>query len=130
MLGMAGRAAFVCADWAAALAGRFDLILSNPPYIRTGDLAGLMPEVAFHEPVAALDGGPDGLDAYRRILPELPRILATGGVAVLELGAGQAGDGRRFGRCGGVHGDLARRPGRHPARSGAAAGPRGLKRRA
>jgi release factor glutamine methyltransferase len=89
MLGMADRAAFVCTDWAGALAGRFDLILSNPPYIRSGDLAGLMPEVARHEPAAALDGGPDGLNAYRRILPELPRRLAAGGVAVLELGAGQ-----------------------------------------
>ncbi len=89
MLGMADRAAFVCADWTAALAGRFDLILCNPPYIPTAELAGLMPEVAHHEPVAALDGGPDGCNAYRRILPELPRLLAPGGVAVVELGAGQ-----------------------------------------
>jgi release factor glutamine methyltransferase len=89
MLGMADRAEFVCTDWAAALAGRFDLILSNPPYIRTGDLAGLMPEVARYEPAAALDGGLDGLNAYRRILPELPGRLAAGGVAVLELGEGQ-----------------------------------------
>ena len=90
MLGMADRAAFACTDWAAGLAGRFDLILSNPPYIRTAELPALMPEVARHEPAAALDGGPDGLNAYRRILPELPRRLAAGGVAVLELGAGQA----------------------------------------
>jgi len=89
MLGLADRAAFVCADWAAALAGRFDLILSNPPYIRTDAFSGLMPEVARHEPATALDGGADGLNAYRRILPELPRMLAAGGVAVLELGAGQ-----------------------------------------
>ena len=78
MLGMADRAAFVCADWAAALAGRFDLILCNPPYIRTGDLAGLMPEVARHEPAAALDGGADGCSAYRRILPELPAPAGPG----------------------------------------------------
>ncbi len=89
MLGMADRAAFVCTDWADGLAGRFDLILSNPPYIRTGELAGLMPEVARHEPAAALDGGLDGLNAYRRILPVLPQLLAAGGVAVLELGADQ-----------------------------------------
>jgi release factor glutamine methyltransferase len=89
MLGMADRAAFVCTDWGDALVGGFDLIVSNPPYIRTGDLAALMPEVARHEPAAALDGGPDGLDAYRRILPELPRLLASGGVAVLELGVDQ-----------------------------------------
>jgi len=89
MLGIADRAAFVCADWATELTGRFDLILSNPPYIRTGDLAGLMPEVALHEPAAALDGGPDGCNAYRRILPDLPRLLAPGGLAVVEVGAGQ-----------------------------------------
>ncbi len=89
MLGMADRARFVCTDWAAGLAGRFDLILSNPPYIRSGDLAALMPEVARYEPTAALDGGVDGLDAYRRMLPELPGKLAAGGVAVLELGEGQ-----------------------------------------
>ncbi len=89
MLGMADRATFVCADWATALAGRFDLILSNPPYIPTAELPGLMPEVAHHEPASALDGGPDGCNAYRRILPEFPRLLAPGGVAVVELGAGQ-----------------------------------------
>ncbi len=89
MLGMADRVAFACADWATALAGRFDLILSNPPYIRTADLAALMPEVALHEPAAALDGGPDGCNAYRRILPDLPRLLAPGGIAVVEFGAGQ-----------------------------------------
>jgi len=89
MLGLADRTAFVCTDWATALTGCFDLILSNPPYIRTDDLAGLMPEVALHEPAAALDGGPDGCNAYRRILPDLPRLLAPGGIAVVELGAGQ-----------------------------------------
>jgi release factor glutamine methyltransferase len=89
MLRMADRAAFACADWAGALTGRFDLILSNPPYIRTSELSGLMPEVALHEPAAALDGGPDGCTAYRRILPDLPRLLAPGGLAVVELGAGQ-----------------------------------------
>lgn len=89
MLGMTDRACFVCADWAAPLVGRFDLALCNPPYIPTPDLAGLMPEVARHEPVAALDGGTDGLDCYRRILPELPRLLSERGLGVLELGTGQ-----------------------------------------
>ena len=89
-LGLSGRAAFLCGDWNAALSGRFDLVLSNPPYIPGGDIAGLMPEVARYEPVRALDGGADGLDAYRRILAALPRLLAPGGVAVLEVGAGQA----------------------------------------
>ena len=88
--GLAMRAMFATGNWAAPIAGRFDLILANPPYIRSGDIAGLMPEVARHEPRTALDGGADGLDAYRALLPELPRLLAKGGVAVLELGAGQA----------------------------------------
>ena len=89
-LGLAGRAAFLAGDWAAALVGTFDLILSNPPYIATGDLAGLMPEVVGHEPLSALDGGTDGGDAYRRIVADLGRLLADGGVAIVELGAGQA----------------------------------------
>ena len=99
--GLAGRAAFVCGRWAESLAGRFDLILTNPPYIRSGDIAGLMPEVAAYEPALALDGGADGLDAYRAIVPALPGLLAAGGVAVLEMGAGQAG----------AAGDLARAAG-------------------
>jgi len=88
-LGLSHRAAFVAADWAAPLAGRFDLILCNPPYIPTVEIAGLMPDVADHEPVSALDGGADGLAAYRVVLGMLPRVLAPGGQAVLELGAGQ-----------------------------------------
>ena len=88
---MAYRSAFVCGDWADALSGRFDLLLSNPPYVPTGDMAGLMPEVARHEPKGALDGGEDGLDAYRRIVAALPGLLAPEGVAVLELGIHQAG---------------------------------------
>jgi release factor glutamine methyltransferase len=88
--GLSSRAAFVCADWAAPLAGRFDLILANPPYIPSAAIAGLMPEVAAHEPRAALDGGADGLAAYRAIIGELPRLLAPGGAAILELGQGQA----------------------------------------
>lgn len=90
-LGLAGRAAFVCADWDTPLRGRFDLVLSNPPYVRTDAVAGLMPEVSRHEPARALDGGADGLAAYRRILARLPALLASGGAAVLELGEGQAG---------------------------------------
>lgn len=88
--GLADRARFVCGDWARALRGRFDLVLSNPPYIRAGDIAGLMPEVAAHEPALALDGGADGLDAYRAIIPALDDLMSETGVAVLELGAGQA----------------------------------------
>lgn len=94
--GLDGRAAFVVADWAAPLAGRFDLVLSNPPYIPGGDIAGLMPEVAAHEPRSALDGGADGLDAYRIIVDALPALLAPGGRAVLELGQGQRADVQRL----------------------------------
>ncbi len=90
--GLSTRAAFLAADWSAPLssAARFDLVLSNPPYIPTPDLAGLMPEVLAHEPPRALDGGPDGLAAYRHITATLPVLLAPGGVAVLEVGIGQA----------------------------------------
>jgi release factor glutamine methyltransferase len=100
--GLAGRAAFLCGDWDAALRGRFDLVLSNPPYIPTGDLAGLMPEVAAHEPARALDGGGDGLAAYRRIVAALPALLAPEGVAVLELGIGQADAVAALGRAAGL----------------------------
>ena len=88
-LGLAGRVRFLAGDWAAALAGRFDLVLCNPPYIESAVIAGLMPEVAHHEPTSALDGGADGLSAYRRIIADLPRLLAPHGVAVLELGQDQ-----------------------------------------
>jgi release factor glutamine methyltransferase len=89
-LGLADRAAFLCADWAAPLAGRFDLILCNPPYITTCGIDGLMPEVARYEPHGALDGGDDGLLAYRELVPMLPSLLRPDGVAVVELGIGQA----------------------------------------
>ena len=87
---LAARAAFLCADWAAPIVGQFDLILSNPPYIDSSDIPGLMPEVVTYEPALALDGGPDGLTAYRAIIPALPDLLAPGGIAILELGQGQA----------------------------------------
>jgi release factor glutamine methyltransferase len=89
-LGLAGRAAFLCSDWAAPVAAPFDLVLCNPPYIPTSEIDGLMPEVAHHEPQRALDGGAEGLAAYRRIIPSLPALLQPEGVAVLELGSGQA----------------------------------------
>ena len=89
-LGLSDRAAFLCGDWAASIGGRFDLVLSNPPYIPSLDIDGLMPEVARGEPRLALDGGPDGRAAYRRLVPDLDRLLTTDGVAVVEVGAGQA----------------------------------------
>jgi release factor glutamine methyltransferase len=86
------RAAFLAGSWAEALSGRFDLVLSNPPYIPAADIAGLMAEVAKHEPGRALDGGVDGLDEYRAICAALPRLLAEDGVAIFELGQGQEAD--------------------------------------
>lgn len=89
-LGLAGRTTFVAGDWAAAVTGPWDLIVCNPPYVRAGDIDGLAPEVSRFEPRGALDGGADGLAAYRRVVPEIARLLARDGLAALELGAGQA----------------------------------------
>ena len=86
------RAQFRCMDWGDGLTETFDIIVSNPPYIPSGDLDGLMPEVAEHEPVRALDGGRDGLDEYRKILPRAHRLLNRQGVLILEIGHGQAED--------------------------------------
>jgi release factor glutamine methyltransferase len=88
-LGLSSRARFVRGDWGRRLRAPFDLVLCNPPYVRTGDIAALEPEVARYEPRQALDGGPDGLDAYRRMLPDLAR-LARDGAGVVEIGEGQA----------------------------------------
>jgi release factor glutamine methyltransferase len=89
-LGLAARAAFLVGDWAAPLDGRFDLILCNPPYIEAAAIPTLMQDVWQYEPPSALDGGPDGLDAYRRIIPALADLLSPSGAAVLEVGQGQA----------------------------------------
>lgn len=83
-LGVAARASFCSGDWAAGLDGAFDLILCNPPYI--ADDEALMSDVADHEPAEALFAGADGLDDYRRIIPDLPRLLAPGGATILEIG--------------------------------------------
>jgi release factor glutamine methyltransferase len=90
-LGLIERAAFLRTDWTQGLPGEgFDLVVSNPPYIPTGDIAGLDPEVAVHEPMLALDGGPDGLSAYRILAPETLRVLKPAGVFVVEIGWDQA----------------------------------------
>jgi release factor glutamine methyltransferase len=86
---VAGRADIRLADWNAAM-GPFDLVFCNPPYIPSAEIESLAPEVRDHEPRTALDGGPDGLDAYRALSGLLPRILKPGGHALLEIGAGQA----------------------------------------
>ena len=91
-LGFAARAAFLACDFAAALSGPFDLIVSNPPYIRSAHIASLDPEVRNHDPHRALDGGFDGLDAYRLIAPQAARLLAPDGALVVEVGHDQSGD--------------------------------------
>jgi len=89
--GLSERCEIRGGDWAEATAGPYDVILSNPPYIKTADLADLEPEVAY-EPVLALDGGPDGLSAYRGLAPALARLLSPNGYVFLEIGAGQSGE--------------------------------------
>ena len=81
------RARFVACDFGAALAGGCDLVVVNPPYIATGDIAGLPPEVR-HDPRLALDGGADGLACYRSIAADAQRLIAPAGHIVLELGIG------------------------------------------
>jgi release factor glutamine methyltransferase len=90
-LGLAPRAAFVACNYTAALSGIFDLIVSNPPYIRSADIAGLDREVRNFDPPRALDGGADGLAAYREIIPDSVRLLAPGGMLIVEAGCGQSG---------------------------------------
>jgi release factor glutamine methyltransferase len=85
-----GQSAFVACDLGAALAGPFDLVVANPPYIASGEIATLAPDVRDYDPRAALDGGHDGLDCYRAIAATIPPLLKPAGVLVVELGAGQA----------------------------------------
>ena len=87
--GVADRAIFQQGSWAAGLERRFDLILSNPPYIPRGEIAALDVSVRDHDPALALDGGADGLDPYRIFATTLPDVLAPNGTVVLEIGAGQ-----------------------------------------
>lgn len=88
--GLANRAEFVQGRWGAGLAdGSVDILVSNPPYIVSDILAGLEPEVRDHEPALALDGGVDGLDAYREIIADLPRLLVSNGLFALEIGHDQ-----------------------------------------
>jgi len=93
-LGLADRADFIACDYATALSGPFDLVVSNPPYIRSADIAGLATEVRNFDPPGALDGGRDGLDAYRTLIPQAARLLAPQGVLVVEIGQGQHDDVR------------------------------------
>jgi release factor glutamine methyltransferase len=90
LLGFGSRAHFVVGNWGGAVAGRFDAVVANPPYIATSAIAELPPEVRDYDPHRALDGGPDGLSAYRAIAADLPRLLAPGGVFAAETGMGQS----------------------------------------
>ena len=90
--GLLGRALTVRGDWTAPLAPGFDLIVSNPPYVRNPDLEGLPAEVRGFDPPLALDGGPDGLAAYRVLIPAAFSSLRPGGFLAVEVGQGQAGD--------------------------------------
>ena len=89
-LDLEGRASFLRTEWATGFADHsFDFVASNPPYIPSGDIAGLDPEVKDHDPILALDGGPDGLQAYRDLAPEIMRILKPGGTFAVEIGFDQ-----------------------------------------
>jgi release factor glutamine methyltransferase len=88
-LELADRAQFVVGNWGEALAGPVDVVLANPPYICSESIDSLAPEVARYEPRIALDGGRDGLDAYRVLASQTRRLLKPGGVALFELGEGQ-----------------------------------------
>ncbi|MFN3229690.1 MAG: N5-glutamine methyltransferase family protein, partial [Asticcacaulis sp.] len=90
-LGLDGRAAFLRTSWADGLDGEgFDWVVSNPPYIRSDVIPELDPEVREHDPMLALDGGPDGLEAYRHLAPEIFRLLKPGGRVLLEIGFDQS----------------------------------------
>lgn len=89
-LGLGARAQFVCGNWGDPVSGSWDIILANPPYVASGEINRLSPEVARFEPRRALDGGVDGLSAHRLLAPAVSRLLAPTGIAVIEMGAGQA----------------------------------------
>ena len=118
-LGMQGRAEFRLGDWAKGIDERFDLILCNPPYVAAGAETG--PGVADYEPAEALFAGPEGLDDYRRLAPEIGRLLAPGGLAAIEIGVDQAESAVRAVRGGGPFAlgrGRPRRPAPRPAYQG------------
>nr|WP_310523141.1 peptide chain release factor N(5)-glutamine methyltransferase [Polymorphobacter sp.] len=105
-LGMTDRASFRQGNWGQGLEMRFDLILCNPPYVETG--AELAPDVRDHEPATALFAGPDGLDDYRLLIPQLHSRLTPGGIAVVEIGWRQAIAVLQIGAGAGLKGDIRR----------------------
>lgn len=110
--GVSDRAAFIQGNWAESLAGSFDLMVSNPPYIPNQEIKTLSKEVQNHDPILALDGGEDGLDAYRIVIPGIKNRLTPRGRAFVEIGFGQALDVARLVEKSGlvpsrIHADLA-----------------------
>ncbi|MEZ5830066.1 MAG: peptide chain release factor N(5)-glutamine methyltransferase [Dongiaceae bacterium] len=101
-LGLGTRASFRQAEWDDGLSPSFDILISNPPYIPSGDIADLQPEVSAFEPRLALDGGADGLVAYRRLAPAAARLLAAEGLAAFEVGIGQSDSVAAIGRAAGL----------------------------
>ncbi len=89
-MGLKDRVFFAVSAWGSALAGAIDVGVANPPYIATDEIAALAPEVARYDPRRALDGGPDGLAAYRALAPDIRRLLRPTGFACIEVGDGQA----------------------------------------
>lgn len=108
VLGFGPRARVEAGDWGRGLAGPFDLIVSNPPYIRSADLETLGREVREHDPRLALDGGADGLCAYRSLAPEIARLLAFEGLFLLEIGEGQGDEVRALMRAAGLDPSISR----------------------
>jgi len=104
-LGLERRCTLALGNWAVGLDGPFDLIVANPPYVDGADMAVLAPEVGGHEPPLALTGGPDGLDAYRIIAPQIAGLLAGGGWTLLEMGLGQASAVQAILRAAGIETD-------------------------
>ena len=88
--GLSDRARVLRGRWADALDARFDVVVSNPPYVRAGDIVALDPEVRLYDPTLALDGGEDGLERYREIIADLPRLLADDAIVAFEVGVDQA----------------------------------------
>lgn len=112
VLGLADRVELRAGDWGEGVEEVFDVVVSNPPYIPSDDIASLDPEVSEHEPWLALDGGPDGLDCYRRLVGELGYLVKPGGLVALEVGKGQTATVARLVRAAGfrsltTHDDLA-----------------------
>jgi release factor glutamine methyltransferase len=109
-LKLVGRTTFVESDYASALSGSFDLIVSNPPYIRSQDIENLALDVRAHDPHLALDGGDDGLEAYRTIAPQAVSLLRPDGALIVEIGQGQGNDVVRIFAAAGLIPDRAPKP--------------------